>query len=43
MLDTVDSIKNAQTGTQAEQQAFDSLNTEISNKTRRKATYKPTM
>ena len=43
MLDTVDSIKNAQTGTQAEQQAFDILNTEISNKTRKKPSYKPTM
>lgn len=43
MLDTVDSIKNAQTGTQAEEQAFDILNTEIKNKTRKKHTYKPTM
>ena len=42
MLDTVDSIKNAHSGTQEEQQAFDTLNTEISNKTRKKHTYKPT-
>ena len=38
MLDTVDSIKNAHSGTQEEQQAFDTLNTEISNKTRKKPT-----
>lgn len=38
ILDTVDSIKNTHSGTQAEKQAIDTLNTEISNKTRKKPT-----
>lgn len=38
ILDAVDSIKKTQTETQAEKQALDTLNTEISNKTRKKPT-----
>ena len=41
MLDTVDSIKKAQTGTPEEQQAFDLINDKVSKKTRLKYTNKP--
>lgn len=41
MLDTVDSIKKAQTGTPEEQQALDLINDKVSKKTRLKYTNKP--